>query len=135
LNTVRYKVIIAKKRNVVERLSTRRIATVAVPLALLLAGCGSYEDENSSTDRVESANPSNGEDIYLEAVYHQNGTRTLRYGNQDFSYANIFQVCDGKDLLEQTEDFGKSGNAPERSVDHPACADGVLSPDDFAIVP
>lgn len=118
-----------------ERLSARRIATASIPLALLLAGCGSYEDENSSTDRVESANPSNGEDIYLEAVYHQNGTRTLRYRNQDYSYADIFQACDGKDLLEQTEDFGKSGNAPERTVDHPACADGVLTPDDFVVFP
>ncbi len=116
-----------------ERLSIRRIATATVPLALLLAACGGYEDENSSTDRVESATPSNGDDIYIEAVYHQNGTRTLRYRNQEYLYADIFQTCDGKDLLEQTEDFGKSGNAPERSVGHPACADGVLTPQDFAI--
>ncbi len=123
-----------------ERLSIRRIATATVPLALLLAACGDDEVtvRDAETDRVENVNPANDVNISVEAVYHENGTRTLRYINDDDYYADLFQICDGRDLLEQTAEHGmradgRSGNAPERSVGHPACADGILTPQDFAL--
>jgi hypothetical protein len=67
--------------------------------------------------------------------YHPNGTRELIYQDPEDRFANIIQVCDGKDLIEQSSYHLSSGNSLERSVGHAACADGQLTPLDFEAAP
>ncbi len=49
---------------------------------------------------------------------------------------DIFQFCDGPDLVEETEGFTENdgntiANGLARSVSFPGCADGRLTPSDF----
>ncbi len=100
--------------------------------AILVAACGS--DEEAITD----SEPSTANQVTIETKYFPNGARLISYSNDNGQFADRFQHCDGLDLTEQTELFGPrydgaSGNAIVRSVGHPACADGVLTPEDFEL--
>lgn len=93
-----------------------------------LTACGedsSKAEENPSVAEIEA-----GSDVSHE--YKQDGTRIsqIRRGGD---YSERFAYCDGPDLAEQSDRYWNSGNDISRSADHPACEDGRLDPEDFAI--
>lgn len=108
----------------------RKAATVLLPASVLLAACAGDTSGNVPA-------PTEGGEPHIEAVYYANGNRTLQYKNDDGVMADIFQTCDGRDLVEQSEflkyGYGAAGNSISRSVGHAACVDGVLTPEDFAV--
>ncbi|MCA9349325.1 hypothetical protein KC878_04280, partial [Candidatus Saccharibacteria bacterium] len=61
----------------------------------------------------------------------------LSFFNDQENYADIIEFCDGNDLVEQTAlstyGSGAAGNAIARTIDHPACLDGMLTPSDFEV--
>jgi len=93
---------------------------------LALASCGDDESTLTYSDSpvVHTEDGSGATYLYLE-----DGSRLTDYDNELFS--DMISTCDGPDLVDQTAYGYKSGNAPERSVGHPACADGVLTSFDF----
>lgn len=100
--------------------------------ALLMGACGSDESGDIQSPQVQT----DADELpMVTAEYYTNGTRVLRYKNVDGDYGDIFQACDGQDLIEQTEflkhGYGAAGNSMQRSVGHIACADGRLTPEDF----
>jgi hypothetical protein len=106
---------------------------LAVGLAsITLASCG---DDSGSAPKPEDTTAEDAPNI--RADLYPNGTRVLRYINDSGYYADVLQACDGTDLIEQTEflkyGYGAGGNSVERSVNHPACADGKLTASDFKI--
>jgi hypothetical protein len=98
--------------------------------SLTLFACGDNETDNqpNRTDSVEQTG--------VNHIYFDDGSRLTEYRDSD-NYADIKSFCDGHDLVDQTEfkkDIKKAaGNSVERSVGHPACTDGVLTPSDFHI--
>lgn len=101
-------------------------------VAALLTGCS-----QSSTDKVDDA-PKPEVKPTVTSEYFSDGTRRLRYtGSEGRLFSTVFESCDGSDLVEQTEYSGHgnggAGNDLERSVGHPACADGKLTESDFAV--
>lgn len=116
------------------RSNYRRTLLMSVPLfAVALFGCGSDSDSPSAAEQQRQKMVT--ESPTIEAEYFANGTRQPSYKNihHDRPYAHIYQVCDGPDLLEQSDNAYRSGNAIFRTINHPACADGKLAPEDFAI--
>jgi len=117
-----------------DKILSPRTISVAVGFgigALLMGACGNDTNSVPSPDAVTSA----ANQPHIKAEYYSNGTRILRYENEDGYYADIFQACDGPDLVEQTAflkyGYGAAGNSVERSVGHAACVDGTLTEDDF----
>lgn len=111
--------------------SNRVVRTaLAGSLGFLLA-CGEASGQTSSPDPEGG-----GSEPTVVAEYYQNGNRILRYEDDGDAFADVLQICDGQDLLEQTEflkvGYGAGGNSVERSVGHTACTDGRLTADDFA---
>jgi hypothetical protein len=101
-------------------------------MAAILTACGASDPEPVQTVSTEPR---------LEAEYYQNGNRMLRYQDDGGEFADVFQTCDGADLLEQTEfsyaGIGNSGvaagNSVERTAGYAACADGRLTESDFQV--
>lgn len=111
-----------------EKILNPRTVGAAVGLcigSLLLMSCG--EDTESIEDSQTNAGPT------VETEYYSSGMRIIYYKDDDGAYSDVLQFCDGPDLLEQTSFNYRSGNAPARSVGHAACADGVLTPEDFEV--
>lgn len=104
---------------------TETPAIVGLSLAGLLAigGCGG-EAENNNTDEIQEGG------IEREITYYDDGSRQIDYDHADFT--TVFEFCDGQDLVEETqvESYGGASDI-ERSVDHAACDDGMLTPEDF----
>lgn len=75
----------------------------------------------------------------ISYVYHSNGTREILVNEDGFkkpgaSVNNIFEFCDGVDLVELSENNVPedwNGSGITRTVSDPACADGKLTPSDF----
>lgn len=95
-------------------------------IATVLAACGG----GGSDSEPAQAAP---DEPHLEAEYYQNGNRMLRYEDDNGVFLDIFQTCDGTDLLEQTSRIYGAGNTQERAVGHAACADGRLTESDFQV--
>ncbi len=113
---------------------TTRGALLCIPLfAIALTGCSGDNDRTPPTPE-ERAQEAERKALGTDAEYLPNGNRLITYRNDELGeYSDILQSCDGLDLLEQTDDNGRSGNASSRSVDHPACEDGRLTPEDFKL--
>lgn len=103
---------------------TETPAIVGLSLAGLLAigGCGGEAENN--TDEIQEG------EIEREITYYDDGSRKIDFDNDDVT--TIFEFCDGQDLVEatQVESYGGASSI-ERSVDHAACDDGMLTPEDF----
>ena len=106
-----------------EKRRARRIVGLITVASLGLAACGS--SGSSSTEVTHESNQDNS----ITYKYFDNGTRTINFS--DDYYATILDFCDGPDLVEQTKWDSHAGNNVTRSVDHPACKDGRLDPEDF----
>lgn len=103
--------------------------------ALLLGGITLAACADEGAGGTPSPQNSSNAQPHIEAEYYSSGARIVRYVDETGLYADILQVCDGDDLLEQTEfvkvGYGAGGAASDRSVNHPACDDGVLTREDF----
>lgn len=113
-------------------LTKRVIPAFLVAGALTLGACGGDSSPEVKLTPEEEAQKAIDGVPAIEAEYLPNGNRLLKYTN-DRRYTDILQVCDGVDLLEQTARYSDAGQAPSRSVNHPACADGRLTPEDFQL--
>lgn len=109
----------------------RTIASVGLCIsAIALSACGGTDTppEPKQTEKIE--NPS------TQNTYYEDGTRITTFSDSE-NYASVLSYCDGPDLLEQTAFMRGykrgAGNSIERTPNHPACADGKLTPDDFRI--
>lgn len=117
-----------------EQLTSRRIirsAAFALALGVAvtgLASCGASEDTSHNAVETESI-----QGPRVTQTYFDDGSRLTDYKNDNEDYSDVFSYCDGLDLVDQTSYNYKSGNAIDRSVAHPACADGKLTPADFKI--
>lgn len=112
------------------KLGMQRTVAGVIFCMVALSGCGGDKESTPEESRREAIESAAG----IEAEYLPNGNRIISYDHDNRKYANILQVCEGRDLLEQTSALGKtSGNAIFRSVGHPACEDGMLTPEDFEI--
>jgi hypothetical protein len=108
-----------------------RAALVAVPLfAVALTGCG--DDDPVPIEQAQSTTVAPNKDAtYPAYTYYANGTRWTDFENDGGALGGSFEWCEGADLVAQTTTYYNSGNSRERSVAHPACADGKLTPEDF----
>lgn len=95
----------------------------AVSLALILASCGD-NDEPVDPGAPEGVQHVDNEPEF-ETTYYSNGTRSLVIWNTNRIAGYVVEACDGRDLVDY------SYSDLERSVDHPACLDGQLTPSDF----
>jgi hypothetical protein len=106
------------------------VATGAAAIALVSCG-GEATDAQSftATDTIKEAG--------VEHTYYDDGSRLTEYTDEAGDYSDVWAYCDGPDMVEQTAYNGgykaAAGNAQTRSVAHPACADGKLTPSDFQI--
>lgn len=121
-----------------ETIKQSRLRTVGLAIAvglsaLSLTACAEEPQQPKAGDpAVETVE---GTDVTY--TYFDDGSRLTTYADGRFS--NILTVCDGADLVEQTQFNSWSsyragaGNDISRSVDHPACTDGRLTATDFTI--
>ena len=108
-----------------EKLSLKKVAKVAVPLGLLLAACG--------TDDPVVDKPSINETVSndITAKYFEDGTRLLVLPE---NFYDVLQFCDGMDLVDvSSSTYVEAGSSVARTINHPACADGRLTPSDFTL--
>lgn len=116
----------------------RKIATAVLLGVSSLAIASCSRSAESATDNP----PKKTDSIERSGVhytYFEDGSRITKYRDQA-NYADILSFCDGRDLVDQTERFLRpgysieraAGNSIQRSVNHPACADGKLTSDDFS---
>ncbi|MCA9331606.1 hypothetical protein KC968_01550 [Candidatus Saccharibacteria bacterium] len=111
-----------------------RRTTAALALcisAVAVTACGGNAEPERDNGVIETVDQTS-----VSHTYFEDGSRLTEYKDAD-NYAPILSHCDGRDLVDQTN-FAKApykgaGNAIDRAVDHPACADGRLTPDDFII--
>ena len=107
-----------------------------LPAALLLSACGSDGTTEAAPAPTGPIISDEGHDV--KEIYYTNGDRRLHFQDgYGRTLTDIYQHCDGHDLVEQTYqnvyDRGASGNDMSRTVGHAACADGRLTPEDFAL--
>lgn len=125
-------------KNIERQLSGDRLRKTAAAIllgvsSLAIASCGGSAESatDSAAKKIDTIEQSGAQYTYFD-----DGSRMTIYQDED-NYADVLSFCDGRDLVDQTEFmtyFEKgAGNSIERSVDHPACADGKLTPDDFRI--
>lgn len=117
------------------KIATSLIAAVGM---IGLASCGSSTQEETlnKTPTPEAKKAPNIGEREVTAVYFSDGSREIKIGDND--YVDTYSYCDGVDLVEQTEIYEPShesaaGGSISRSVNHPACADGSLTPQDFEL--
>lgn len=120
------------------------VLPVALTLGLGLTACGSGSAKVSEKPQAPKTEKTSA--LSVQAKYFPNGTREIVIAGSDtdgFSGsndggANIFEFCDGRDSVEETLQDGEGPNqgsqasALSRSVNYPGCANGKLTPSDFA---
>lgn len=116
---------------------------VQTSLILMLAGsaltaCGSSGGPSPAPNDVEAINENAGNGPSFSIEYYENGTRNVEItngGNTFYWRQQLVEWCDGGDRYSLfVGDDGKSGGAGlEISTEHPACEDGRLTAEDFAI--
>lgn len=105
--------------------------------AVVLAGCGSDDVSQSEEVRDPRENITELDEggVDLEVSYLPNGTRLTVMQSPNYNDpVFISQFCAGLDLMTVSEqNFFTDGLAGgiDVSVDHPACADGRLTKEDF----
>ena len=118
----------------------KKPVALAVISTLGLTACANNGEQSTSgtaTSQETVETPTN--EIKRQVAYSEDGSRTIYLSgsaDKDDAYyvgANIYQFCDGKDLVEETLRHWRvaAGIAISRSVQHPACADGKLTEADF----
>lgn len=131
--------------------------TTALVMGLGATACGSKSDSSSgstSKHRHTQPHPSSPNVPNIQVRYFPNGSRELNVSNFDSSkfaggsdeycedgegcMDNLYEWCDGKDLVEEIL-FGQSlddaAAQAQRLPNYPACADGRLTPSDFPATP
>ena len=119
------------RRSIGEQL--RKVSLVAT-LALGAGACASSVD-HSQPPATERPNPVVAETVQgdgsfiVNSQYFADGHRIVVISRPDRGgfISKSYDHCDGPDLVEDTAE----ANPPTRSVDHPACADGLLQVADF----
>lgn len=124
----------------IERLGNKsRAALLGIPLSFIaLTGCAGSDEPDAQiapTEAAEKAQEEIEKSPGTKITYFANGTRLIEFVNTPnrADYSPILQVCDGPDLLEQSEQYGQGAPGSDRSVDHKACQDGKLTPEDFEL--
>ena len=117
-----------------------RALLLSAPLfADAFTGCASSKGSDKPPTAAEKAIKEKKEieeSPVFEATYYPNGTRLLEYKNvpETTYFPSILEICDGLDPVDQTDVAYHSGiGGSNRSVGHPACADGKLTAEDFEI--
>lgn len=136
-----------------ERLSKAvTTATALVALGGLAGACAAESNADAANQQNHAAPAAPPEIPKVGVKYFPNGSRELVFttlnkhddnknalGDDNEYFQNIFQICDGKDLLEQAEGFnfgaGTMAVSISRSVGYAACTDGHLTPEDFPLTP
>jgi hypothetical protein len=123
----------------ITRNSNNKLKAVLLGSALTLSGfalsaCATENDGLGGTSQEDIAQKEST-NSGITYSYLKDGSRITSYGQDGLS--NVLAHCDGKDMVERVDHFDNgydgSGNGIERSVNHPACADGMLTPEDFKI--
>lgn len=108
------------------------LATLAATTALFATACAG--EESSDGDYQEAGGKTKSE-ITISKEIFADGIRVIDFENSNFG--DIYQFCDGPDLVEQVEYVdgynAGAGNSMTRSVDHLACSDGTLTATDFQL--
>jgi len=126
-------------RKNIEQLSKLRTPGAMVLAALsfvALSGCADTQYPEGFTPVESSELTGENGRVVAEATYFDNGTRQLTVSawksNIESAQARlevistVNQFCDGNDLVEVS-----TTSSVSRSVEHKACEDGMLTPDDF----
>ena len=127
-----------------------RLNRLAVPAALIAAlgmgACSSSSPAGSSEKAAASASPTSPasvdtkseagdeKDFVVRNTYTGAGHRITVYTSEDYgtTIERSYAYCDGPDLVERDSGY-LGGSSTMRSVAHPACADGKLTPSDFKL--
>jgi hypothetical protein len=103
-----------------------RVAGLILVLGIGAAACG--DNDQPSTPRIEREI----EGRFSVNDSYQDGQRQTEIQNSDDAWiGEVYSYCDGNDLLD-VMDAG-TGGSTDRTVDHPACNDGKLKPEEFRI--
>lgn len=111
----------------------RRAGLIALPVAMAisLVACSSegepVEDQGVEEPRTEVAVP--GELFDITIFFEDGVMATVIDTGNHYSTGSIKSFCNGTDLVEYSN--VDRGGGMSRSVNHPACDDGTLTPDDF----
>jgi hypothetical protein len=121
-------------------------------VGLGVSACSSSANGKESNKPHATSSEPNVQNFPKEQViYYSNGWRKIFYDNANHSgiigdgntisgfLAPEYEHCDGPDFVYQTESGGYSDGAfagqLNREANSPKCADGVLTPSDFALHP
>ncbi len=114
-----------------ELLKPLKYVGLVVVLGAGAVACSGSEKQDSSESATVTTLPTGSVSVHAE--YFANGTRKLLFSGDGSKYQSpIFEFCDGPDLVEQADvAYTDLTNPTLRSVNHPACDDGQLTPEDF----
>ena len=115
-----------------------KLKTASLGLVTLLgvSACA----ESSATARSTPEAPKRNPGIAHSVEYYADGSRVIHLrgntldGNEAMTFPlDIYQFCDGKDMVEQTlGERGYASGAITRDINYPACTDGILTASDFS---
>lgn len=112
---------------------TKRNISIALGTSVLaFTGCSGQEytatDVTTTTYEAPTLESSSeASELNGDAMYYSDGVREIKL--YDKSNTTILQFCDNLDLVELYN------GTLERSVQHPACIDHKLTPEDFQFTP
>ena len=110
----------------------RRFVAPAFALSLGLTACGDSPSTEETAKNIETT----GEGL-SSPVYTGDGRKITVLPTNRYSDEKIFitSYCESQDLVTVSEQriFRGAAGGVDRSVDHPACADGILTESDFSL--
>ena len=113
-----------------------RVIAPAFALAIGLAACGDTDDPSPSKN-TESGTTTNDGDVKVVHIYTPSGKRITNYeaALDSVVFDRTLAYCDGTDLVEMPNGIYENTSSIERSAEHSACRDGVLTESDFDLEP
>lgn len=121
-----------------EKLSLKKRASIAMLLSLGFTACGGGESVPTNNETPTTLKQDLGAKVKIDYEYTEDGKRVEI---QDFVegadykgfFRKIFAECDGRFIIERTVSYNDMPSTQVRTLAEEECADGRLTPEDFAI--
>ncbi len=119
-----------------------RLRAVGLGLVVLLgnSACGSATPATVTAETTVEQPGDSGTESKITYQYID-GMRITKYpvlkgvNGTLFSSLTVLSYCDGPDLVDKEQIYDDAGGGISRTPNAPQCADGKLTPEDFALPP